>query len=194
MKRILLAALLALPIAAHAELSPLLGTMNADNVTLYPGLQTYPAGPFHPMGAIFTTSATASTATGTGAQILGTYSLPANALDVTGRRLRISAAISTAANTNTKTCVLAFGAESVTTPAMATSAENAMLSLDVVKSGASTQIVWGSGHANATPIAVYTAAGAETDTAAIVIKVTCTDGTSSARDATLQDLHVEYIN
>jgi len=193
MKRLLLAALLLLPIAAHAELSPLLGTMNADNVTLYPGLQSYPAGPFHPMGALFTTTATASTATGTGAQILATYSLPANSLDVAGRRLRITAEFSTAANGNTKTCALAFGGASIS-QAVSTTGQNIIIYLDVVKSGASTQIIWGGGQFGITNIAAVSTAGTETDTAAIVIKSTCTDGTSSAGDATLQDMFVEYMN
>lgn len=197
MKRLLLAAVFAAGIArADAqELSPLLGTQNADNVTLYPGLKTYPNGPFHPMGAIYSTIATAATATGTGEQTLGTYSLPANALDATGRRLRIRAAFAYAANTNNKTVKLYFGSSVITTPTAASNGTNAFLELVVVKSGASTQLVWGTGVNALTPVTTYAnVSSAEADTAAIVIKATGTDGTSSAADITLVDLAVEYLN
>lgn len=198
MKRILLAAaaVLLLPIVAFAtELSPLLGTMNADNVTLYPGLLTYPSGPFHPMGALYTITAAVPTATGTSAQTLGSFSLPANALDQAGRKVRITAAFNTAANTNSKTCTLNFGSESISTGAMTTSAEKAFMEMIATKTGASTQIVWATGQANVTNLTpVVAASSTETDTAAIAITAICTDGTSSAGDATLVDFFVEYMN
>lgn len=145
-----IALLLAAYVGARAELSPLLGTMNADNVTLYPGLQTYPAGPFHPMGLLYTTVATAATAAGTAEQTLGTFALPANALDVAGRRVRIRAAVHCATNANNKTMKLYFGASVITTPTAASSNVNGWLEMDVVKSGASTQIVWAKGVVNTT--------------------------------------------
>jgi hypothetical protein len=197
MKRLLLiAALLFGAPALATELSPLLSTQNADNVTLYPGLLTYPAGPFHPMGLLYTITATSGTGTGTGAQTLGTYSLPANALDAPGRKLRITAAFTTAANTHSKTCTLNFGTgpEQVSTGAMSTSSETAELSLVVTKTGSSTQTVTGSGVVATTPIATYYAAGAETDTGALTISAICTDGTSAANDAVLADFFVEYMN
>jgi hypothetical protein len=194
MKRLLLAAALLLPVAAKAELSPLLGTQNADNVTLYPGLLTYPNGGFHPMGLIYSITTPVGTGTGTGAQTLGTYSLPASALDAAGRKVRITAMFTTAANTHNKTCTLNFGSESVTTPTMATSAETATLSMTATKTGSSTQTVWGNGIANVTPIAASFTAATETDTAAIVITAICTDGTSAANDAVLEDFFVEYMN
>lgn len=183
--------------ARATELSPLLGTMNADNVTLYPGLLTYPAGGFHPMGAIYTITAPVGTGTGTGAQTLGTFSLPANALDQVGRKLRISAVFTTASNTHSKTCTLGFGAapEQVSTGAMSTSAETATLSLVVTKTGASAQTVTGGGVVATTPLATYaTTAATETDTGALAINAICTDGTSAANDAVLADMFVEYMN
>jgi hypothetical protein len=182
-------------VAANAELSPLLGTMNADNVTLYPGLMTYPAGGFHPMGLLYTTTATAATGAGTAEQTLGTFALPANALDVAGRRVRIRAAFHCATNANNKTMKLYFGASVITTPTAATSNKNAYLEMDVVKSGASTQIVWAKGLVDTTAVTPYVnAAGADTDTAAITIKATGTDGKDSASDITLDDMTVEYLN
>lgn len=197
MKRLLLATILAIGTAHATELSPLLSTMNADNVTLYPGLQTYPAGPFHPMGAIYTITAAVSTAAGTGAQTLGTYSLPASSLDQAGRKLRITASFTTAANTNTKTCTLNFGAgpETISTGAMVTSGETAWLQMTVTKTGASAQTVWSTGQINTTAIKpVVTTAATETDTGALSITAICTDGTNSAGDATLADFFVEYMN
>jgi hypothetical protein len=176
------------------ELSPLVGIFNSDNVTLYPGLLAYPNGAFHPEGMLFTTSATAATATGTGEQILATYSLPANALDQAGRRVRINAMFSKAANTDSVTGKLYFGAQSVSTGANTTSAAGMILQLEVVKSGSSTQVVWGSGQQGVTNVTPFSAAATETDTAAIVIKATCTDGTSAASDCVLQDLWIEYLN
>lgn len=203
MKRYLIAgcaalALIGIYAAARAtELSPLLSTMNADNVTLYPGLLTYPADPFHPMGVIYTIPASVATGTGTGAQTLGTYSLPANSLDAVGRKLRITASFTTAANTNTKTCTLNFGAgpETISTGAMATSGETAVLSMVATKTAASVQTVWSTGQINTTLIKpVVTVAAAEVDTGALSITAICTDGTNSTGDATLADLFVEYMN
>ena len=149
MKRLLLASTLLLGIAnaavAQQELSPSLSTMNADNTTFYTGRAVYPAGAagnsFHPMGLVYTLPAPVATGTGTGAQTLGTYSLPANAFDVAGRKIRVTAAIVTAANTNNKTCTLNFGGAGaiITTGAMATSAETATLRLVVTKTAANVQ-------------------------------------------------------
>lgn len=177
------------------ELSPLLSTQNADNVTFYAGLKTYPNASFKAMGVVYGTTATAATATGTSEQTLATYSLPANALDKAGRRVRVRAAFTTAANANNKTMKLYFGSSVITTPTAATNAKNAVLELVVVKTGSSTQIVSGTGIVDTTPVTPYVnASSAETDTAAIVIKATGTDGTSSAADITLDDFQVEYMN
>lgn len=149
-----------------------------------------------PQGVVYEVLATATTATGTAEQTLGTFALPANALDVSGRHLRITADFATAANVNNKTPKLYFGSEALATAAIATSGAAGKLVCDVLKTGASTQQVncWGlGGTAGVTPV-TYSAAGAETDTAAITIKATCTDGTSSAGDCTLSDFYVEYLN
>lgn len=177
------------------ELSPLLGGSNADNVSLYAGLATYPNGAFHPMGVLYTTSATAATATGTTEQTLGTFSLPANALDAAGRRLRVQASFHFATNGNVKTARLYFGASVISAGALTGSNVNGVLTLDVVKSGSSTQIVTGTGIVDTAVITPYVnAAGTDTDTAAIVIKFTGQDGTSSAADIVLDDFYVQYMN
>lgn len=180
--------------AQTVELSPLLSTMNADNATFYPRL-TYNAGGFGPMGVIYGTSATTATAGGTAEQTLATYSLPANALDKAGRRILVHAAFHCATNSNNKTMKLYFGGSVITTPTAASSNVNAVLDLVVVKSGSSTQIVSGTGIVATTAVTPYVnAAGSDTDTAAIVIKATGTDGTDSAGDITLDDFQVIYAS
>ena len=199
MKKLLLAATLLAGAAgaagiAKAELSPLLGTMNADNVTLYSGLKVYPLGSFHPMGAIYTIKATATTIATSGAQVLATYSLPANALDTAGRNIRIRAMFAKAANGDTITPAIYFGSETIGASAYSTSGAGTVLELNVVKTGASTQAVWGQGYTNTTPIAPYSvAAASETDTSAITIKAACTAVTTGG-DCTLVGFTVEYLN
>lgn len=181
-------------IAKATELSPLLGTMNADNVTFYPGLLTYPNGGFHAMGMIYGTSASVATAAGTAEQVLATYSLPANALDVAGRRVRIHTAFHAATNGNNKTIKLYFGASVITSGTLTDSNKNGWATMDVVKSGASTQIVNATMQHDTTMITPYLNAGSDTDTSAIVIKMTGQDGTDSAGDIIMEDFYVEYMN
>lgn len=138
-------------------------------------------------------TATAGTATGTTEQVLATYSLPANALNTVGRRLYIRAQFSTAANTNTKTFRLYFGAQ-VVSNTTAVSAAGSVLEMRVIKTGASTQIVTGEGRAGVTPTTPFSAVGTNTDTSAIVIKATCQDTTSAANDCVLQDFFVSWLN
>lgn len=182
------------------ELSPLLDTANADNVPLYAGLAGYPNAPMRPAGLLTNATLVAAVAAGTGTseQVLATYSLPAGALDATGRRLKIRASFVTAANTQNKTCKLYFGTVSISTGVVTTSAAAPWLELTVTKSGSSTQLVSGHGCGGTTGIVPVALGGAgtatEADTAAIVIKATGTDGTSSAGDITIVDFCVEYDN
>lgn len=153
-----------------------------------------PSATISPAGIIYGLTGSVGMATGTGEQTLATYSLPANALDIVGRRVKMRAMFSKAANTDSVTCKLYFGSEVVSTGANTTSAAGMTLALTAVKTGASTQIVWGAGAQGTTGVTPYSAAGTETDTAAIVIKATCQDGTSAANDGVLQDMEVEYLN
>lgn len=205
MKRILLASIAVTGIAggvaiAQPELSPLLSVYNADNVTFYTGRIVYPAGAvgnsFHAMGLVYSTIAVVPSAGSvTSEQILGTFSLPANALDTTGRRLRIRAVFHCGTNGDNKTLTLYFGASSITTGVVTTSNKNAVLNLEVVKSGSSTQIVTGTGFLDTTVITPYVnASGTDVDTAAIVIKATGTEGTGTASGIVLDDFSIEYMN
>jgi hypothetical protein len=150
-------------------------------------------GTFLPEGVTHAVSASVNTATGTGEQILDTYNLPANSLDVVGRYLRIRYFFNTANNTDLKTAKCYFGSQVFTT-STSTAAKMLSCEVDVVKTGSSTQNVIMNGTSGATVAAGTFGAGVETDTAAITIKGTCTDGTSAASDCTLVGGTVEFMN
>ena len=185
---------------AWASSVPLIGIYNADNVPFCTGggqssFSNSCVATIKPAGLLYTTTATASTATGTGEQVLATYSLPANALDVTGRTLRIKAAFTAASNGNNKTFKLYFGASAITSGTLTTSGKNGVAELIVTKSGSSTQIVYGTMLVDTTPITPYVnASGSDTDTSAITIKFSGTDGTNSAGDIVLDSFTIEYLN
>lgn len=122
------------------------------------------------------------------------YSVPANTLSATGKGVRIKAWGTFAANADTKTVKLYFGSEVIATPTAASNGTNWSLDLLVFKTGASTQAVVGNGVVATTPVTVYSAAGAETDTANITIKVTGQSGTAAANDIVAKGLVVEILN
>ena len=156
-----------------------------------------PTGRFiHATGTLCGTTATAATIAGTAEQTVGpTCSLPARGLDIVGRRLHLHASFSAAANGNNKTFKCYFGASVISSGVLTTNAKNGNCDLDIVKTGSNTQIVSGRMLVDTTEITPYVnAASAETDTAAIVLKFTGTDGTSSAGDIVLNDLYVEFLN
>jgi hypothetical protein len=138
-------------------------------------------------------SSPAAATTGTTKQTLGTYTIPANALAANGKGYRITAWYTTAANANSKTMAIDFGSQtSVATKTTTTSADVVVLTVIILKTGSSTQSVLGTAYATAASIPVNTA-GSQTDTAAIVVNLTATTGTSSG-DATLQSFIVEVLN
>jgi hypothetical protein len=152
-------------------------------------------GPLPVAGKIFTTSGTAATAAGTTEQTLATYSLPASALDIAGRRLRIKGVFNkNISNADNITSTIYFGAKTFTTGTFSAVGTVAELTMDVVKAGSNSQIVTATGVVGVTPLASTVVAGTETDTNAIVIKATCTDAVNSAGDCVLWDFSVEYLN
>jgi hypothetical protein len=193
-------ALLLMTGSAFAGTMPLVGVYNSDNVPLCAGIGAQSAfaqnctTTLRPMGVIYTTTAQVPTGTGTSAQVLATFSLPASTLDQTGRKLRIRAAYKAAANANNKTMSITFGSQTLTTGAVAANAVNAVLELVVTKSGASTQNIYGTAIWGTTVVTPFVASGTESDTAAITITATATDAVSSAADLTLIDFSIEYMN
>jgi hypothetical protein len=138
-----------------------------------------------------------TTSTGNGADTtedtLLTYTLPAKTLIGT-KGLKIRAWGNTAANADNKTVKLYFGTNVITTPTAATSGKGWELELEVFRTGTSTQVVFGSGVVDVTPVTPLVTTGAQTDTGAIVIKVTGTAGTANANDIVAKGLIVEMLN
>ena len=199
-------------VVRSAELSPRLDIYNADNAIFYAGqLQpqpgcalpntgcntpaTRPTGGFGAMGMLFSQSGSAAGTTGTGEQTpaTSTYSLPANALDQVGRRVRATAAFKHAANTNNCTYKLYFGAEVISLGTDATSANTGVAQVIAVKTGSSTQEVVNTANLATADILPVITAASETDTSAIVIKATVQGGTTGA-DCSIADFFVEYMN
>lgn len=153
--------------------------------------------PLMPQGVVYALPAPAATAGGTAEQTLGTYSLPANALDVVGRTVRVTASFKHGANTNNVTPKLYLGTPALATAVNATSGgAAAVISVTAMKTGASAQSYHAWGIGGALGVVPVTAVGTatDTDTAPIVIKATCTDGTDSAGDCILETMLVEYLN
>lgn len=147
-------------------------------------------------GLLFSQPTSVATGTGTSEQILSSYTLPADYLSRTGQTLRIKATFKFAANTNNRTPKLYFGGSSITGTVNATSGGDASLYCDVVKSGTDTQNVICAGTNTAASPALLAqtfTAGTDDDGAGIVIKGTCTDGTSSASDCVLWSMTVESL-
>lgn len=172
------------------------GQHQFDTPTINTAGASQAASTGHPAITLYSITATQSTSTGTAEQTLASYSLAANALDIAGRNIRITAWFKHAANSHTVTFRIYFGSESEA-QASASSNQTFLLQADILKTGSSTQnvieygLTGGGSPAVITP--TYTAA-AEADTSAITIKATAQDGTSSAGDGSLVYMTIEYLN
>lgn len=116
---------------------------------------------------------------------LFTYSLPANTLANVGQEVDIEAWGSVTATSATKVVKVYFGAQLMTLTWTTTQTGNWRARMRVVKQAASVQLIMGEADslgATTTRVLANITNGAETDTSAIVIKVT---GTSSAATANL---------
>ena len=112
-----------------------------------------------------------------------------------GQSYRLTCAGTTAANTNSKTGHLYFGAAEYSTAAMSTSAESWELQIVVTMTATPSTSYWfGRGTTNTTVVAPV-ATGDTTDSfgANITTKCTVTQGTASASDTVLTNFIVEQI-
>jgi hypothetical protein len=124
---------------------------------------------------------------------LATYSLPANALDKANRGIFIYAWGTYANNTNTKAANLYFGSEKIT--AATGNNTNWALEMTVGKVAANSQVMSMQNITGSTHGGVNNTTGAETDTAAIVIKVTGQNSTSAtANSIVLKGMYVTFNN
>lgn len=148
-----------------------------------------------PMGAVVSTTAGATTAVVTEENLIS-YTLPASSLDATNRGLRIKAAGSTAANTNTKTIRVYIGS-TVLMSNNVTAAPNAVgweFEVELFRTSATTAKATARGSVGSVmQISSYNGIG-ETFTGALTIKITGQNGTASANDITAQILSVTFIN
>lgn len=159
--------------------------MGASTTT--PGMRT--------SGTIYATGVASGNGPDQTEDTLAAYTLPANALDVLGRNMRIRAWGTTNASVDNKQVKLYFGASLFATGVAAANNKPWYVELNVIKSGANAQSVSGRGEFNGAFVASTYTAGADTDTAAIVIKCTGQDSTASTANAiVLQGMTVEFLN
>jgi hypothetical protein len=147
-------------------------------------------------GLINAQTASVGTGADTTEDVLQTYTLPANTLSVAGQSLRITCPFSTGATANNKTVKLYFGASSISTGVVAANAQQGYLQLIVMRTGAATQGVFGSGiggTGSVTPIAATYNGGTDSLTAGVVIKCTGTNGTAAANDVIARGMITELI-
>ena len=135
---------------------------------------------------------------GTGETTLDTYTLPASALDVNGKTLRIIAVATTANNANNKTLRIYFGSTVICTPQNSTTGNGvAYCTGYVTRTGAATQTAWmrgamgGGGNETQNNNTVTTPA--ETLSGTVTIKVTGQSNTAS-NDITLVQFIIEILN
>ena len=150
-------------------------------------------GSLNPTGNIFSFAGSAGNGADTTEDTLATFALPAKALDVAGRGVYIYAFGTYANNTNTKAAKLYFGG---TSQAVATG-NNVSWAIEaiVMKSASNVQQINFQPVQGTTHGGTVTAAGSETDTAAITIKLTGTDSTSAtANSIVLNGMFVNFMN
>ena len=148
------------------------------------------------VSSVLTVSTTqAGTPASTAETTLWTYSLPANTLSANAKGVRVTVFGSFAANTNTKTLRLKFGATTVFSEsgAGAFNGNGFVASGVVVRTGASAQVgignmMFGGGAATDAPVTP-----AEDTTAAIAIAFTGENGIASANDIVFRGAIVEAL-
>lgn len=146
-----------------------------------------------PNGNVFAFVGSVGNGADTTEDTLKSFALPANALDIAGRGVHIYAWGSFANNTNTKHAKLYFGSEVLSTG----SGNNVSWSLEMwaMKSASNAQRLSGQPIVGTTHGGVNNQTGAETDTAAITIKVTGQDSTSANASAiVLNGMFIEFMN
>jgi len=140
-----------------------------------------------------------TTAVGTDANTvekdLITYSLPANSLSADGKLVKITAWGSVAANGNTKTIRLDFGATTIRQIG-----PSAMNGLDwrmdglVIRTDATTQDAMATEFLDTSAQDTTNTTPTETLSGAVVIKITGENGTAAANDIVAEGMLVEYLN
>lgn len=172
-----------------------LNKLFGGNVAINPAIAAGQGGStVNPEGVLSVNLTSTGNTADTSEDTLLSYSLPAKTLSAINKGIRIRAWGTTATNADNKTMRLYFGSEVIATATAATSNKGWTLELEVFKNGASTQVVFGKGQVDVTNVTPLVTTGAETDTAAITIKVTGQAGTGNANDIVCKGLIVEMLN
>ncbi len=131
---------------------------------------------------------------GGGTDDLMSYTMPAATLSADGQTIRITVWGTTANNANAKTIVLNFGATLVTINATtaAPNNQNWRAVFEVVRTGAATQKLSGSGTAGAVLEGTYNASPTATLSGAVVIKVT--GAATTDNDIVQNGMLIEQLN
>lgn len=135
----------------------------------------------------------ASTTAVTTQEDLMTYAIPANTLKP-GQKVRLRAWGVTAANGNTKTVRLWFGANSICDHNGAWNNLPWVLTADIEITGASTQEYSSNAFVTANALTVRQGTATNTDTSSITVKCTGQNGTANAGDITCQGFTVEILD
>lgn len=125
---------------------------------------------------------------------LKTYTLPANAFGANGiKGLEIEAYGRFGATANNKTVKIKFGTVVFTSGALADNAKNWAFKGKVIRVSASVQVIVGEFIHDTAVVTLSNVAGAESETAAIVILVTGQNGTAAANDIICNHFSVKAI-
>jgi len=147
------------------------------------------------LGGTMSVNTTSTSTTGLIEETLMQFSLPANTLSTTGRGVRLTVAGNFAANANTKTIRVYFGATILATSQSIVAAPNALSwsgTYTVFRTSPTAQFASGTQTANGNLTAAAITTPAETLSGAVIIKITG-DGPTTIGDISARLLMVEAI-
>lgn len=131
-----------------------------------------------------------STAAGTAEQTAFSYTIGAGNLNVNDCAITIRAWGTTAANANNKTIKLYVGAANISSGATAANNKDWYGEFTSIRTAAATQDCHGYIVFNGSAQVVDFSTGTDALTAAVIVKVTATDGTDSAADVTVEGVEI----
>lgn len=148
---------------------------------------------FAPVGGVLCTSVTATSTTGLVAEVLASCALPANALPVNGKGVKVRAWGTTAANGNSKSFEILFGGTTCST--MTGNVNNGSINLEaiILRTGAATQECGGISTSSLGTAHSTRGTPAATLTGAVTIAARATTPTA-AGDFTFRSMVVEVLN
>ena len=146
-------------------------------------------------GKAFSITGTSATTGTTVEQTLASYTLPANALNAAGRRLRITAQF-TKAGSSSGVVPRVYLGNTVFTPGTLTPiGATEMIQVNAVElSTANTQSAWAFGNIGSTLIQGLVSVGSNVTASPMTISATCANTLSSSGDCQLTDFVVEFMN